>query len=670
MARKRATKKSGKRAPARKRSSLKIDPKGSYKVTWLSGAASVVSGAYVAAKLAFLKLKAGRIVNLRNGRVLFNAGAGKALLALAVLWLFSLPAFAQFRNLRFVNGITPGSTVGAKVANAVATCLASTSVDCYLILTPELALFPSGTFPALASHIVIVDLRGQAGTGPVVSPSGAVFNVRTFGAEGDGTADDTAAINAAIKAAEATGDAAVVSFPMGDYCLTDTLDVDTAHLVGKSVRNTSALLWCTTTSSFSITGTPTLTNASKAVTGSGTLFTTELEVGDLVKRDVDGNDDWAMVGSITNDTTLTLAEDYTGATGATASSRGAVMIRKNSSASFWRLEHLALLRNSTSEQPITFVSLGTTTDIFLRIQDVHMSGALQHCMRVNKWVNFHLNKMRWDACGGFAVDSLMGGGMSARSWSLDDFTYAFDDSSVTATGGFRFKKVGGNDAGVIRISNARVEIGGTGTWDAGGVQALVQIEWEVGESGARWGQVHLEDIAYQDVIGMTGDVLLGLVNEPGGNSPFPYMLSNLKVSGLSDTLGPDAASWNGLSIPVPTEGRYGVVVGDVALNFFQSEVEFGTGGIAVDGLGFKHGRTTTGAITTGASAAITVTWATAFADANYTAFCSVIEADTDVATIQIDHIESKSASAIVVRVENEDGAATRTGELQCVAVHD
>jgi len=94
-------------------------------------------------------------------------------------------------------------------------------------------------------------------------------------------------------------------------------------------------------------------------------------------------------------------------------------------------------------------------------------------------------------------------------------------------------------------------------------------------------------------------------------------------------------------------------------------------GVAPDGSGFKHSRTTTGSIALSSSAAVTVTWTTAFTDANYT-LCGVevVEADTDVLTLHVDHVESISASAVVVRVENRDAGAAKTGTLHVCAVHD
>lgn len=68
-----------------------------------------------------------------------------------------------------------------------------------------------------------------------------------------------------------------------------------------------------------LTGTLTLTAGSAAVTGSGTAFTTELEIGDKIILDAD--ETWAEVLSITSDTALTLTAVYGGTGGSGAGSK-------------------------------------------------------------------------------------------------------------------------------------------------------------------------------------------------------------------------------------------------------------------------------------------------------------------------------------------------------------
>jgi hypothetical protein len=93
------------------------------------------------------------------------------------------------------------------------------------------------------------------------------------------------------------------------------------------------------------------------------------------------------------------------------------------------------------------------------------------------------------------------------------------------------------------------------------------------------------------------------------------------------------------------------------------------GGVTTDGGGFKHARVTTGSIGAGASSLVTVTWGTAFADTNYSAVVSVQDSTAAVASLAVVHIESKTASAITVRVENTS-AGSLTGTLHAIAVHD
>lgn len=92
-------------------------------------------------------------------------------------------------------------------------------------------------------------------------------------------------------------------------------------------------------------------------------------------------------------------------------------------------------------------------------------------------------------------------------------------------------------------------------------------------------------------------------------------------------------------------------------------------GISNNGSGMKHARVTTGSISAGSTALITVTWGTAFADANYTPVASVIDSTTSSLSLSVVHIESVSASAVTVRVLN-NAVGSLTGTVQVIAVHD
>lgn len=84
----------------------------------------------------------------------------------------------------------------------------------------------------------------------------------------------------------------------------------------------------------------------------------------------------------------------------------------------------------------------------------------------------------------------------------------------------------------------------------------------------------------------------------------------------------------------------------------------------------KAQRVTTGSIAGAATAAITITWASPFADANYSVSAALVEATATTATIRIHHVESISAANVVVRVVNDDAVVAKTGTLHVVAIHD
>jgi hypothetical protein len=87
------------------------------------------------------------------------------------------------------------------------------------------------------------------------------------------------------------------------------------------------------------------------------------------------------------------------------------------------------------------------------------------------------------------------------------------------------------------------------------------------------------------------------------------------------------------------------------------------------GSGLKHQRAagcTTGT-TTGATCSITLTWTTAFADANYTVSCSPVNSGGLGAV----ELGSKAAASIAVGLVNiNSGSSTTASTFDCIAIHD
>lgn len=101
---------------------------------------------------------------------------------------------------------------------------------------------------------------------------------------------------------------------------------------------------------------------------------------------------------------------------------------------------------------------------------------------------------------------------------------------------------------------------------------------------------------------------------------------------------------------------------------------FREGGKSSSSIGFtgaaKHQRVTTGSIGGGGTAAVTITWATPFSNANYTVSAAVVEATATTLTLRVHHVESVTAAAVVVRIINDDAVNAKTGTLHVIATQD
>lgn len=90
----------------------------------------------------------------------------------------------------------------------------------------------------------------------------------------------------------------------------------------------------------------------------------------------------------------------------------------------------------------------------------------------------------------------------------------------------------------------------------------------------------------------------------------------------------------------------------------------------VNGQLVKSQSVTTGSIAASTYASVTLTWTTPFWDANYLAYASVLQSVASVNTLRIHHIESVSATQLVVGVFNDDAGGAHTGTLSVFAIHN
>lgn len=83
---------------------------------------------------------------------------------------------------------------------------------------------------------------------------------------------------------------------------------------------------------------------------------------------------------------------------------------------------------------------------------------------------------------------------------------------------------------------------------------------------------------------------------------------------------------------------------------------------------FRSAQVTTGSIAGAGTAAITVTWPVAMSSADYTVVANVLEATASTSTLRVHHIQSQTATAVVVRIVNDDPTVAKTGTIHAVAL--
>lgn len=169
------------------------------------------------------------------------------------------------------------------------------------------------------------------------------------------------------------------------------------------------------------------------------------------------------------------------------------------------------------------------------------------------------------------------------------------------------------------------------------------------------------DVSYSNAAGGTAETALKLTNTQTANSTQIWFNGNRSWSIMA--VGSAGAPAGGFSIVDNTASKTPFSINS------SDAVIFGVG-VSADGAGFKHNRSTTGC-TTGASIGATcsssVTWTTAFADANYTAICACNGVTSGVPVIGN---VSTAASQLTVLTVATTASAAKCTNIMCIAAHD
>lgn len=181
---------------------------------------------------------------------------------------------------------------------------------------------------------------------------------------------------------------------------------------------------------------------------------------------------------------------------------------------------------------------------------------------------------------------------------------------------------------------------------------------------------------------------ISIANTNTGNAAFARLMASANVANGYIDVFSSGYSTSGTAIAsgvrFTADGAGGLILlashASGAINFYTGGSNLRGGissagvwtintGVNNDSSGVKHARVTTGSISGGSTSLVTVTWATAFADANYTVQAQVQDSTSTSLSLSVVHIESISASAVTVRVLN-NAVTSLTGTLHVTAIHD
>lgn len=148
--------------------------------------------------------------------------------AIALFLLFPALCAAQSDNTLYVKQFA-GTTVGAKVTAAQASCNPNTIIPCILVIDPSLASWPAGTMPTLCAQCSLLDYRTGAANVPSGMSSDGHNGIKVAGnvmagimngvynaAQASG-ADIGAKVNAAYATAAALYTIPTIYVPAGSY---------------------------------------------------------------------------------------------------------------------------------------------------------------------------------------------------------------------------------------------------------------------------------------------------------------------------------------------------------------------------------------------------------------------------------------------------------------------
>jgi hypothetical protein len=451
----------------------------------------------------------------------------------------------------------------------------------------------------------------------VYDPGAAIWNVKAYGAKGDGVTDDSAAILAALAALPAAG--GEIFFPCGTYLhSTQILPTKTVYFHGcGSLGTASAGTHQTTTLTW--TGGAT---AQIALTSAGAIGSKISALG------------------FNNTGTATVALELDGGSSPVSIEDVAIIPAVPYSIAAIRLGNSSLVVSDLLKNVI--VDTGGP----IAIQNLRSNAVMGIHLHLTRSATY---QMQLGAAGTPVI------GFNCYNCILDEPL----DGSVglflnrVQSGGFYGGYIEqGNTASAVAYS---IETTGAATINEFN---FVGVSFRSVRATASTAAIHQNFAPAQyNVIGCQ---MTGFAN------PSYFLKSDAPPQGI--ILQGNTSTDAGAAEVTGAGGYAGITtLGNIMTSALQPS-SFPSG-IRTDGGGFKHQNITTGSVPATTYANVTLTWNSAFLDTNYDAQCTVLQSTSAAVAIRVDHIVSIAAANVVVTVYN-GAAGALTGTLYCTGTHN
>ena len=253
---------------------------------------------------------------------------------------------------------------------------------------------------------------------------------------------------------------------------------------------------------------------------------------------------------------------------------GGPLVLQATQLSFWLLEKMELQGGATN--PGTLIAFTTKVlDAYLRLNEVEFAGSVSDAIQITGGIyHLHWDHLRFDSCGGYAINYTVHSGDQHRVFSISDCVYDNSGAAGTPLGFLNIDNSIPNMAnlGVFRITDIDfLENSGLG-----GNKTFINLKGATSSPNLNWIGLQLQNLNIYNFFPTAGMALI--YAEQGGAALYDVVLVNVHTPGITALFnGTNTASgWAGLVV-----SDQGTNVGFLHFNGAAKLSTFANGGVRV-----------------------------------------------------------------------------------------